>query len=202
MTQKWVSSCKLSNTSRSEADRFKIFSGPFSINSDPCATCYQTIHCNGHMGHIELSMLVYNPIFIKTVYDILRMTCFNCFRLQINENVMEVLLIQLRLIDSGFITEAQDIEIYKSDVVMTQSREDNNSKLVEYKRLLEIGLESVDKVENTKNSEALRTSMVSSSIKIDPNKRCIHCKEALKKVKYSFKKLMISASKSEIDSNL
>lgn len=154
------------------------------------------------MGHIELSMLVYNPIFIKTVYDILRMTCFNCFRLQINENVMEVLLIQLRLIDAGFITEAQDIEIYKSDVVMTQSREDSNNKLDEYKRLLEIGLESMDKVENTKNSEALRTSMVSSSIKIDPNKRCIHCKEALKKVKYSFKKLMISASKSEIDSNL
>lgn len=154
------------------------------------------------MGHIELSMLVYNPIFIKTVYDILRMTCFNCFRLQINESVMEVLLIQLRLIDAGFITESQDIEIYKSDVVMTQSRENSNSKLEEYKRLLETGLESVDKIENTKNSEALRTSIVSSSIKIDPNKRCIHCKEALKKVKYSFKKLMISASKSEFDSNL
>lgn len=154
------------------------------------------------MGHIELSMLVYNPIFIKTVYDILRMACFNCFRLQINENVMGVLLIQLRLIDAGFITEAQDIEIYKSDVVMTQSRENNNSKLDEYKRLIETGSESVNIVENTKNSEALRTSIVSSSIKIDPNKRCIHCKEALKKVKYSFKKLMISASKSEIDSSL
>lgn len=154
------------------------------------------------MGHIELSMLVYNPIFIKTVYDILRMTCFNCFRLQINESVMEVILIQLRLIDAGFITEAQDIEIYKSQVVMTQSRENSNSKLDEYKRLLKTGLESVDKIQNTKNSEALRTSIVSSSIKIDPSKRCIHCKEVLKKVKYSFKKLMISASKTEFDSNL
>lgn len=115
---------------------------------------------------------------------------------------MEVLSIQLNLIDAGFITEAQDIEIYKSDVVMTQSKEDSNSKLDEYKCLLEIGLESANKVENTKNSEALRTSIVSSSIKIDPNKRCIHCKEALKKVKYSFKKLMISASKSDFDSNL
>lgn len=115
---------------------------------------------------------------------------------------MEVLLIQLRLIDAGFITEAQDIEIYKSDVVMTQSRENSNSKLDEYKRLLVTGLESVDKVENTKNSEALRTSIVSSSIKIDPNKRCIHCKEALKKVKYSFKKLMISVPKSETGSDL
>lgn len=154
------------------------------------------------MGHIELSMLVYNPIFIKTVYDILRMTCFNCFRLQINESVMEVLLLQFRLIDAGFITEAQDIEIYKSDVVMAQSRGEKNNKLDEYKRLLETGLMSVDIVENTKNSEALRSSIVNSSIKIDSNKRCIHCKEALKKVKYSFKKLMISASKAEFDSNL
>lgn len=181
-----------------------LISGPFSINSDPCATCYQTIYCNGHMGHIELSMLTYNPIFIKTVYDILRMTCFSCFRLQISDNIMEVLSTQLKLIDAGYIIEAQNIEIFKSNVVMSQSKEDSDNILDEYKRLLESGLESMDKVEieNTKNAEAIRTSIVSSSIKIDANKRCIHCKEALKKVKYSFKKLMLAASKSEFDSNL
>lgn len=154
------------------------------------------------MGHIELSMLVYNPIFIRTVYDILRMTCLSCFRLQISDNVIEVLLTQLKLIDAGYIIEAQNIEIFKSDVVMSQSKEDDNNKLDEYKRLLDTGLESMDKIENTKNSEALRTSIVSNSIKIDANKRCIHCKEALRKVKYSFKKLMLSAAKSEFDTSL
>lgn len=154
------------------------------------------------MGHIELSMLVYNPIFIRTVYDILRMTCFSCFRVQIDENTLEVLLLQLKLIDAGYIVEAQDIEIFKSDVVMSQSKENNNTKLEECRRLIECGLESCDKTENTKISEALRTSLVSSSIKIDSSKRCIHCKEPMKKVKYSFKKLMLAASKSDFDSNL
>lgn len=153
------------------------------------------------MGHIELSMLVYNPIFVKVVYDILRMTCFSCFRLQISDNVLEILVLQLRLLDAGYITEAQEIEIYKSEVVLAQSKEDKNSKLEEYKRLLETGLQSCDAVENTKNLEALRTSIVSNSVKNNPNKRCIHCKESLKKVKYSFRKLMLTASKSEYDSN-
>lgn len=154
------------------------------------------------MGHIELSMLVYNPIFVKIVYDILRITCFNCFRLQISDNVMDILVLQLRLLDAGFMIEAQDIEIFKSDVVLAQTKEDNNTKLDEYRGLLKTGLQSCDVAENTKNLEALRTSIVSSSVRNNPNKRCIHCKEALKKVKYSFKKLMLTASKSDFDSDL
>lgn len=154
------------------------------------------------MGHIELSMLVYNPIFIKSVYDILRITCFSCFQLQISERVMEILVVQLQLLDAGYITEAQDIEIFKSETVNEHSKPIRDAKLEEMKRLLETGLQSCDVVENTKNSEALRTSIVSSSIKNNPNKRCIHCKEALKKVKYSFKKLMVTASKSEVSSDV
>lgn len=114
---------------------------------------------------------------------------------------MEILVTQLRLLDAGYIIEAQDIEIFKS-VALAESKDDRDTKLEEYKRLLETGLESCDVVENTKNSEALRTSIVSSSIRNNPNKRCIHCKEALKKVKYTFKKLMLTASKSELDSDL
>lgn len=176
--------------------------GPFAINADPCATCYKTLQCNGHMGHIELSMLVFNPIFMRIVYDILRITCFSCYRLQISENEMEILILQLQLLDGGFIIEAQEIEIFKSSVVATQSNDDKDAKLKEYKDLVESGLKSFEVQANTKNSEALRTSIVSSSIKSSPNKRCVHCKEALKKVKYSFKKLMISAAKTDFDSSV
>lgn len=154
------------------------------------------------MGHIDLSMLVYNPIFIKSVYDILRITCFSCFQLQITENVMEILVLQLKLLDAGYIIEAQEIDIFKSEVVAEKSGEEKAAKIEEIKRLLNTGLKSCDVVENTKNSEALRTSIVNSSIKSNPNKRCIHCKEALKKVKFSFKKLMISAPKSDFDPDL
>lgn len=92
------------------------------------------------MGHIELSMLVYNPIFIKIVTDILRMTCLNCFRLQIGDNMIKVISLQLRLVDAGYITEAQDIEIFKSEVVATKDGQDDESKLKEYEDLLERGL--------------------------------------------------------------
>lgn len=93
------------------------------------------------MGHIELSMLVYNPIFIKIVYDILRITCFNCFRLQLSDNLMEILTLQLKLIDAGYIIEAQEIEIYKSDVILVKSKTEPDSILEQYSKLLESGKE-------------------------------------------------------------
>lgn len=112
---------------------------------------------------------------------------------------MEILVIQLQLLDAGYITEAQEIEIFKSDVVMSGIKQEENSKLKEYKKLIETGLQSLDVVENTKNTEALRAAIVSSSIKNNTNKRCIHCKDPLKKIKYSFKKLMLSAPKTDFD---
>lgn len=171
--------------------------GPFSIASDPCATCFRTLGCNGHMGHIELSMLVYNPIFMKIVCDILRITCFHCFRLQISENLMELLTTQLKLLDAGYMIEALEMEMFKSEVVMNESNTDARSQLGEYEKLLENGV-AIGDVQNTKNSEALRSSIVSTSIKATPNKKCCHCKEHLKKVRYTFKKLMLSVPKSEV----
>lgn len=154
------------------------------------------------MGHIELSMLVYNPIFIKIVTDILRMTCLSCFRLQLSDNLLNVVALQLKLIDAGHVTQALDIEIFKSDVVASNdSQIEGESKLKEYEDLLE--KEPLDtSVENTKNSEALRSSIVSTATRIGPIKRCIHCKEALKKVKYSFKKLMLTVTRTDLDASM
>lgn len=176
-----------------------FYTGPFAISSDPCATCYRTLNCNGHMGHIELSMLVYNPIFMKIVCDILRITCLSCFRLQISDNLMEILTIQLKLLDAGYITEAQEIDIFKSDVIMAKSKEEQDPKLEEFTQLVKN--KTFNSVANTKNSEALRNSIVGSSIKSTPSKKCMHCKEALKKARYTFKKLMVTVMKSEIDAS-
>lgn len=90
------------------------------------------------MGHIELSMVVYNPIFIKIVYDLLRLTCFNCFRLQLSDNLLEILTLQLQLLDAGYFIEAQEIEIFKSDVVMTKSKSEDDV-LSKYKELVASG---------------------------------------------------------------
>lgn len=174
-----------------------VFTGPFSIASDPCATCFRTLGCNGHMGHVELSMLVYNPIFMKIVCDILRITCLHCFRLQISDNLMDLLTTQLKLLDAGYMTESLEIEMFKSEVLMNESNVDAKSKLEEYEELL-VNDATIGKVQNTKNTEALRASIVSSSIKATPSKKCCHCKEHLKKVRYTFKKLMMTVPKSEV----
>lgn len=142
-------------------------------------------------------MLVYNPIFMKIVCDILRITCFHCFRLQISESLMELLTLQLKLLDAGYMIEALEVEMFKSDVLANESNEDARAKLAEFQKLLQSGM-NIGSVQNTKNSEALRTSIVSTSIKMTPTKRCCHCKEQLKRVRYTFKKLMLTVPKSEV----
>lgn len=49
-----------------------------------CDTCGQNnIHCPGHLGHIELPLPVYHPIFMKIMIVILRSSCFCCHNLLI-----------------------------------------------------------------------------------------------------------------------
>lgn len=57
-------------------------------------------------------------------------------------------------------------------------------------------------MENTKSSEALRSSIISSTIRSLPIKKCMHCKETLRKVKYSFKKLMVAVTHVDMDASL
>lgn len=61
--------------------------GPYSTKSDPCGTCGERYNCPGHSGHIELCALLYNPVLIKTIYNILRFACLGCFKLQIQGNI-------------------------------------------------------------------------------------------------------------------
>lgn len=175
------------------------------------------------MGHIELSMMTFNPIFIQIVLSVLRMTCFNCFRMQISDNALEILTLQLQLIDTGYIIEAQEIEIFKSESVMSKSNEEEVVLAKYYelvksgKWMLSIALKKLrivckkkksfsgikdGSMETTKNIEALRNSIVSSAIRNSANKICLHCKEAMRRVKYSFKRLVIPVFKTEMDSTL
>lgn len=141
MIRKWVSKPKRFEVTYFYLKMFtdSFLTGPYALSADPCATCYLSLDCPGHMGHIELSMLVYNPIFIKIVTDILRVSCMNCFKLQLSENLMRVVDLQLRLVDAGYISQALDIEIYKSDVLGVNASQGEDRKLDEYEELLNKG---------------------------------------------------------------
>lgn len=84
-----------------------------------CTTCVKDItHCEGHFGHIEICVPVFNPFFVKTVYNLLRISCTDCFRLQIHDSMKSMLELQLNLVDAGYIVEAEELEVYKQKVAM------------------------------------------------------------------------------------
>ncbi|GAB0098582.1 DNA-directed RNA polymerase [Sergentomyia squamirostris] len=178
--------------------------GPYDSDADPCETCGRVfVQCEGHMGYIQLSMMVYNPMFIQTIYTVLRITCLSCFKLQLTDHVRTVLELQLRLVDAGYIIEAQEIEYLKSEVAATGSQErvklENGEtlhpKLAELQELLQRS--PVNHYHN-KNTEELRMSIISASLKSGLRKNCIHCKQNMKRVKYSYKTIMIGVSKAEM----
>lgn len=121
--------------------------GPYSIAADPCGTCGQVINCPGHFGHIELCTLVYNPVFMKTVFDILRASCLACFHIQISERKSSILALQLKLVDRGYDIEAQDLEVFKTKDWSGSNAEDHQlenerfftAKMMEYNELLQHG---------------------------------------------------------------
>ncbi len=87
--------------------------GPLKFDNDPCATCGQnSMRCSGHYGHIELPFPVLNPLFTPVLSNILKITCFNCYRLIITPNEKLVLTAQLRLTDSGHLNEARQLDTY------------------------------------------------------------------------------------------
>lgn len=57
--------------------------------------------------------------------------------------------------------------------------------------------DSTQRVYNTKNIESLRTAIVNTTMKMFP-KNCIHCKEQIKSIKYTYKKLMMTVSKGDM----
>lgn len=181
--------------------------GPYDRDCDPCSTCFNLIaNCPGHIGHIDLSMLVYNPVFINTVYNILRITCLTCYHLQLPDHTQRILELQLRLVDAGYIIEAEELDVLKYEggsgeggvKVKREDGEPLHPKIAEYFELLQRCPKNEFHVENNKNIESRRLCIIQSTLKAAVKKVCIHCKKTLKRVKYSYKTLMIAMPKAEM----
>lgn len=61
-----------------------------------CQTCCgDSRTCPGHFGHISLAEQIYHPLFLETVYKVLKSVCFNCAKLLIDpERISEILQIK------------------------------------------------------------------------------------------------------------
>lgn len=59
------------------------------IDNEPCLTC-NNLNCPGHFGHINLNSRVCNPLYYKTILQILKSVCYRCSRLLISKERVEL----------------------------------------------------------------------------------------------------------------
>ncbi|CAO1406865.1 unnamed protein product [Diamesa tonsa] len=213
--------CKVTSTISFDAIGNPVSGGLYDVAMGPsskneiCTTCHNDSRdCIGHFGHIELSMPVYNPFFIKTVNTILKHTCLSCYRLQFNDTMKAIVDLQLRLCDAGYIIEAQDLEVLKEkhlNCASSDSEQKFDQRQQKKEDFKEYYIEVMDKYNLllkedptnhynvTKNSGAIRTAIINSTIGGLVSKNCIHCKFIMKKVKYSYKKLVLTITKKDME---
>ncbi|XP_053314114.1 DNA-directed RNA polymerase I subunit RPA1 [Spea bombifrons] len=96
--------------------------GP-SDNKEVCATCAQDFNnCPGHLGHIDLPLTVYNPLFFDKLYLLVRGSCFHCHLLTCPRSAIHLLLNQLKILERGVLHE-----VYELEAVLSRYLEGNSS---------------------------------------------------------------------------
>ncbi|KAK5638056.1 hypothetical protein RI129_012351 [Pyrocoelia pectoralis] len=175
--------------------------GPLNANSEPCRTCNKNFnYCPGHFGHIELPLPVVNPIFHKTLASILKISCLNCFHIQIPSQIKYCLWLQIKLLNHGLTSEAIDIEGKIQNELSNPSNKifTRLDEIKEYEKLMENSTVQLrDRVMNNKNTEALRNELINSKVKLVVGKTCMHCGKVLSKIQAARNRIVISTSFTE-----
>uniref|UniRef100_A0A8C9S8L2 DNA-directed RNA polymerase subunit n=1 Tax=Scleropages formosus TaxID=113540 RepID=A0A8C9S8L2_SCLFO len=80
-------------------------------SKEVCATCLQDFNsCPGHLGHIELPLPVYNPLFFDKLYLLVRGSCVSCRTLTCPRSAVHLLLQQLRVLEKGELQAVYELE--------------------------------------------------------------------------------------------
>lgn len=80
-------------------------------SKEVCSTCCQDFNnCPGHLGHIELPLPVFNPLFFDKLYLFIRGSCISCHMLTCPRSAVHLLMSQLRLLDHGALQEVYAVE--------------------------------------------------------------------------------------------
>ncbi|XP_076990974.1 DNA-directed RNA polymerase I subunit RPA1 isoform X2 [Tamandua tetradactyla] len=80
-------------------------------SKEVCSTCVQDFSsCSGHLGHIDLPLMVYNPLLFDKLYLLLRGSCLNCHMLTCPRAVIHLLVCQLRVLEIGALQAVYELE--------------------------------------------------------------------------------------------
>lgn len=117
-----------------------------------------------------------------------------------------MLSLQLRLLEAGYVVEAQELELYKSEVVFNSEETRVKTEYGDYvhPRVAEIyqllGKGQSNQVNITKTSRAVRAAIINAALQRPMSKKCMHCHENLKTVRYMHHKLVYYISIAEMKS--
>lgn len=99
-----------------------------------CTTCgLDEKFCPGHLGHIELPVPVYNPMFFNQLYIFLRSACLYCHKFKLNQLEVHNFECKLHLIQYGLLLECVELDNImakssKSSSVIDVDGEDNDDE--------------------------------------------------------------------------
>lgn len=172
--------------------------GPTRERFESCTTCENSLlHCPGHFGHIELPVVVVNPMFIRNIYTLFRISCLKCFKILMDERLKYILKLQLQLIDAGHVTAALDLDNFVGDlkVVDSQGNTQKTNKIIKKcKKLLKTS-DPVTEVFQNKNTDKIRSRILNNYFRaISVSKKCPYCNNKLIKVTTSEGRLMYNVS--------
>ncbi|KAL3868878.1 hypothetical protein ACJMK2_041634 [Sinanodonta woodiana] len=168
---------------------------------DLCSTCGQNyIFCPGHMGHIQLPLTVYNAVYFKTLYQILKFSCFECHRLRISASRANLFISQCRLLDKGHLVASELLHDYFCQLI---SEHGENTQLEQ--PIIEKTTEFTNKLLNehqesdvsVKNIEAAHTKLIVEFIKeLIQKPKCDHCKARRRLVRQEqYAKILLAAAR-------
>ncbi|CAG9861401.1 unnamed protein product [Phyllotreta striolata] len=178
--------------------------GPYSDQGELCGTCNNTFtKCPGHFGHIELPLPVVNPLFHKFIGMILKMSCLNCFHIQLPTHMKKVLCIQMKLLNCGMVTEALLIENQVAELVVKYT-EFKNIPPKELENILQY--EVTNLIEDTEeqkhvlnqNTETLRNKFINDFLKeVKTTHVCMFCKGRINRLQTLKNKIILISRKTE-----
>ncbi|XP_045498094.1 DNA-directed RNA polymerase I subunit RPA1 [Colias croceus] len=172
--------------------------GPIRDRNDFCATCNNLmLHCPGHFGYIELPLCVVNPLYIKNIYTLFRVSCLKCHKIQMDDRIKFILKLQLDLIDAGYVTAALDLEnlvIDTKEKGQPSSPDKPHKTIRKYKKLLKKA-DGVTQTFQNKNTDKLRTKIINFYFKaMNTARTCIFCRSKLIKVTTTDNKIMYNTT--------
>ncbi|KAF2877941.1 DNA-directed RNA polymerase I subunit RPA1 [Massariosphaeria phaeospora] len=163
---------------------------------NPCSTCGLTTMdgCPGHCGHIELPVPVYHLTVMDQLLRLLRGKCGYCHRLKMSRVQANEYVSKLRLIRSGLVQQANDMNEHvdlsgatkkKLDIAQdSDSDEDNNDVIGQRndyvkKCMRQAGITKgtahTVKTKNETTSEARRLVIKDFLAELNKSKKCRNC---------------------------